>query len=1567
MNKEKIVQSIATLYGLKLTYFDSFGKHHKAKYEECLAFLNTIGLDVSNTEDLAKHLDDLSFNEWQYWLPPVQVITKWQLPVIRFRVSIKDFDKEFEWFLQTEDGQSHYGNISPKSLIIKSYKNFRKSGNFLELELPLTIRPGLGYHDLKIVDAEKKEASMKLIIVPEKCYWPEGLKKSQKINGPKIKLGSTINFKIGDYASIEEIIDLVSKEKVQTVSIGPVNKLSYSSEQLINPDLPSSRMLFNTIYLNIDKIIEFTEDKSEQISLLASELKNKLKKHLENDEIEYKTIYNLKLNLFKQIYQVFCENHININSEKAQKLNGYIGSKKIRLRKLCLFEALQEHFSKEYEGEFSSWHDWPEAYQDPESQAVKTFEKNNLELIQFYEFLQWQADIQLESAAKASFKKGLQVGLLSTLQFGINPNGADAWFYQSRYTFKAKGKPISPDYKKIENLFPETPPFLPNSLYENAYSYVIEMLRLNMYHSGALKINYIEGYDSLKWIVKDESGEYEFFVNYPFEDLIGILALESERNKCLIVVDDSLNPDPKVKKAVLEYGMVRFSQFNLKEITNYEDIKKFYSSEKGKALSEKALQEKEISKLKNIPDCTYRLQFNHLFNFQDAIKLIPYLKKLGISHFYASPLLQSRLNSMHGYDIINHNSFNPSLGSNEDFSKLINELKNSAMGMILDIVPNHMGISTDNKWWMDVLENGPSSKYAIYFDIDWNPLKPELKSKVLVPILGDHYGNILVNGELNLSFEKEKGKLYLHYYNHKFPINPSSYPMLLDYRINLLASRLGSTNEDYFEYQSIITEFKNLPKHTEKDPVKINERIREKDIASKRLSNLCNKNNLITDFVFENLHDFKVKPGDPLAQRKMHNILEEQAYRLAYWRVSSDEINYRRFFDINDLASICVNDPVVFTNTHNFILDLIEEGKISGLRIDHPDGLFDPTKYFIDLQAEICSRLGINFIPDDETLCGSRILPYYIVAEKILSKFERLPESWAVDGTVGYEFLNSVSKLLIDKKNESKLDKTYQKFINTVIDFPELALECRKIIMKTSLASELNVLSNIINQLSEKYYNSRDYTLNSLKETLIEIIAQFPVYRTYISEKETSKKDADYIKWAVGSAKKRTLSTDPSIFDFVEKILLTEFEEDKESENYKEILRFAMKFQQYTGPLMAKGLEDTCFYRYNRLLALNEVGGDPSVFGITVQDFHNQQIDRLEYTPYSMLCSSTHDTKRSEDSRARLCVLSEIPDEWQNAVTKWAHLNKSKKTKSEKGLIPDKNDEYLFYQTLISIWPYYEVNDEEKESIINRIEEYIIKAIKEAKTHTSWINTNTEYEESFKSFIRKTLTVPEKHPFWKEFLSFQKGVALRGFVNSVSQVLIKLTSPGVPDIYQGSEVWDFSLVDPDNRRQVDYDHNTELLDQIFTLIDSKEALNINTLLDTLQPIESGKLKLFITASILNFRKNHPDIFKNGSYIPLEITGSEQNNIVAFARKFEGHFIISVIPRLVYHKVTNNKHLINPDLWKDTKIILPKELLNAKYFNEFTKETIKPQNNELLVKDILNILPIAFISGSLKLT
>jgi (1->4)-alpha-D-glucan 1-alpha-D-glucosylmutase len=873
----------------------------------------------------------------------------------------------------------------------------------------------------------------------------------------------------------------------------------------------------------------------------------------------------------------------------------------------------------------------------------------------------------------------------------------------------------------------------------------------------------------------------------------------------------------------------------------------------------------------SIPSATYRFQFNKDFTFAQAGALADYLRDLGVSHVYASPYFKASPGSTHGYDVTDHNALNPEVGSREEYDAYVAALKWNGLGQIVDFVPNHMGIGPLNPYWMDVLENGRGSKYAQYFDIDWHPLKEELAEKVLLPILGDQYGRVLEKGDLKLNFEQ--GSFYLTYFETRLPINPRTYGAVLKKALEL--SGLPPEDEGLIEVQSIATASEHLPHRVETAPEKVAERAREKEVIKKRLECVCQEHPPIAEAIQKSVQFHNGQPGEPHSFDALDILIGEQAYRLSFWRVAAEEINYRRFFDINTLAAIKMELPEVFEATHRLIFELIKSGAVTGVRIDHVDGLWNPREYLEHLQCKVGELTGN---PDGG--CG-----LYLLVEKILMSGEKLRPEWPVNGTTGYDFTNQVTELLVDREAEKALTETYQRFIGNNPRFADLVYQKKRLTMQLSLASEVHVLAHMLNRLSEKNRWYRDFTLNALNVAVREVIACFPVYRTYAEPgRELSDYDRQVIDRAVRAARRRNPGMEASIFQFLRETLLLRFPENIDEADRAEHLRFVMKFQQCTGPITAKGIEDTAFYIYNRLVALNEVGGEPDHFGVAPEVFHRQNAARQAEFPHAMLATSTHDTKRGEDVRARLAAISEIPDAWRRAVQRFRTANRKHKGDVEGEQAPDANEEYLIYQTLAGAWP---LDGQITEPFTNRIQEYMAKAIKEAKVNSSWIQPNEHWDAAVREFIAVILGAGRRNTFPALFRPIAEQLAQLGAINSLSQTLVKLTAPGVPDIYQGNEIWDLSLVDPDNRRPVDYEARRKAL----------AGLAGATPGDLLTNWRDGRIKLFLTHNTLQYRREHFDLFSKGDYLPLQASGAFAESAFAYARQNGDRTVVVIAPRL----------------------------------------------------------------------
>ena len=908
-----------------------------------------------------------------------------------------------------------------------------------------------------------------------------------------------------------------------------------------------------------------------------------------------------------------------------------------------------------------------------------------------------------------------------------------------------------------------------------------------------------------------------------------------------------------------------------------------------------------------IPRATYRLQLHAGFGFAAAADLVPYLADLGVSHCYFSPYLQARPGSTHGYDVIAHDRLNPELGGEDDYRRLCDLLASHGMGQILDMVPNHVGVmGSENRWWLDVLENGAASEYADYFDIDWEPLRQELRGKVLIPVLGDHYGNVLDGGALVLVFAG--GAFRVDYYEHQFPIDPGEYPRILAPGLGRLRERLSDDVPDLAAFESLVTAFGNLPPRWRLDAEALAERRRDKELHKDRLAQLCGRNADLDWYVQECLRDYNGAEDYPADAGRMHALLEAQAYRLAHWRVAADQINYRRFFDINDLAALRMENPRAFAATHVLVLDLIAQGKLAGLRIDHPDGLYDPAQYFRWIQE----RVAANRATADEPR------PLYLVVEKILVGDEQLPTDWPVHGTTGYDFAALVDTLFVDPRGAEPLTRCYRDFAGGPRALADEIYAAKRLVMRTMLSSELHVLASELSRIAESDPHTRDYTLDALRDALTEVVACFPVYRTYISPEGVASRDRNQVLKALSEARRRSDSPDLSVFGFVQGVLLTDIAEGKPETYRGRVLRLAMKLQQYTAPVMAKGVEDTAFYRHHRLASLNEVGGDPERFGISIDAFHHAMVRRRETWPHALLAGSTHDSKRSEDLRARLHVLSEVPEEWREHVERWSRLNRRMRRERDGVTLPDANTEYLLYQTLLGVWPLQAPEADGVADLRDRVRDYMDKAVKEAKVHTAWTHADPDYEAALAAFVEALLDPSRNAAFFEDFLPFQQRVARLGLYNALSQALVRLTAPGVPDIYQGNELWTFDLVDPDNRRPVDFELRRALLRSLDAAsAEPADGLGAN--------LADGRVKLHLIRRALGLRRADPDLFERGDYRPLGVEGPHAERLCAYARTHQGRAVVALVPRLLAELVPARGEVVEPFAdpgWYSTFVEVP---------------------------------------------
>jgi (1->4)-alpha-D-glucan 1-alpha-D-glucosylmutase len=954
-----------------------------------------------------------------------------------------------------------------------------------------------------------------------------------------------------------------------------------------------------------------------------------------------------------------------------------------------------------------------------------------------------------------------------------------------------------------------------------------------------------------------------------------------------------------------------------------------------------------------VPVSTYRLQVHRGFPLSAARDVTGYLARLGIGAVYTSPYFAASPGSAHGYDVCNHNEINPELGGAEAHAEFIAAVKASGMGHMVDFVPNHMGIGTGaNAWWNDVLENGQSSLAAKFFDVDWMPVKAELQAKLLLPILGDQYGHVLERGELQLGFRD--GALGLRYFEHQLPINPRQAPRVYRPAVERVTEALGQDHPQLHEFQSIITSLENLPPFTDSDPERMAVRHREKDVARGRLARLATESPTVLGAIHESIARFNGEPGRPDSFDALHDLLESQPYRLAYWRTASHEINYRRFFDINTLVGLRVEDGEVFEEIHRLLTTLIAEDKVQAVRIDHPDGLFDPARYFLALQ-DLAARAGAG--PREPDRAGRPDRPLYVVAEKILAGRETIQRRWAIHGTTGYNYLNDLNGLYIDTSRAKLVRRAYAKLTGRTEPFEDVLYWSKRLIIETAMASELNVLTHLLDRIAQGSRRSRDFTRDILRDVLTEVVACFPVYRTYVDQDGWTPEDRAVVERAISRARRRNPAMEGSLFDFFREVMLPRDVESDPPPNDRRggyppateeeasaRLFFAMKLQQYTGPVQAKGLEDTAFYRYNVLLSINEVGGDPSRYGRSTAEFHEASARRLHDWPYEMLATATHDTKLGEDVRARLNAISELPAEWSRDVSRWMRTNKGARSVVDGESAPDRNDEYRFYQAVVGAWPVglpANANAAPTE-LVERLEGYMLKAVREAKVHTSWLTPNQQYEEALSRFVERVLTGPGGARFVPQMLAFQNRIATLGMVNALSQVTVKVGSPGVPDFYQGTDSWDLSLVDPDNRRPVDFTLRERQLSDVESILALPYGDRIAKLRGLLDTWRDGRIKLLTTAVGLRMRRLDPELFLSGAYLPLETEVTVPAGAIAFARVQRGTAALFIGPRLCAPLIDAARSVpLGGDAWKTSRVLLPPELGERTFRHEITGAEIEP--------------------------
>ena len=1456
------IEQLAKLAGIQTEFQDVWGKFHYAQEAALQAILAALGFPSD---------DETQLNDSKARL--VARHTR-ALPYLK----LIDADKQVSfsatgtvWELTNEAGQAVSGYI--------------RRGRIVLPPLPM------GYYRLRVQQSEGKVSST-ILATPELCWQPDDIRRGKRLWGVAAQLyglRSRHDQGLGDFDDLAQLATGAAKLGADVIGVNPVHAMFPSNPAHYSPYSPSSRLGLNLLYIATPNDSTFPAA----------------------DYVDYLPVSTVKRAQLEAAYLNYTPDEAFAEFRLSQ---GEI------LERQAVFDALSEEFG-------SNWYGWPPEYHDPASVEVREFALQHQARVDFFAWAQWQADQQLGHVQASALQNGMTLGLYRDLAVGCDKTGAERWMGQANFvsglSVGVPGDEYNPSGQNWGLL-----PLDPLHLEETGMQAFIELVRANMRHAGALRIDHVFGLSRL-FLIPEGQGDGAY-VTYPLDAFLAVLKIESHRHNCVVIGEDLGTAAPGYKEkadaaGVYSYKVLYFEKdqngfvpphyypvralatlsthdlptlagwlanadieereslklYPLPELAELDrDSRHHAIAQLDEALAKEGLKgithhhvhrylgrsqaaivmlqledilelktqvnlpgtsherpnwrlklpqtlegiiagplaavapiikEERSRELVNVPRATYRLQFHKGFSFADAIAILPYLKALGISHVYASPYTQARPGSMHGYDITDHNLINPELGGDEGYALFLEALKAHGMGHILDFVPNHMGVGIENLWWQNILEWGELSLYRDYFDIDWHPRHGAYERKLILPVLGEHYGDALENEYLKLVYEEATGSFFISYRDNRFPVCPRDYQLI---KPELPPAETPQEGEA-LKAQLIAQDANEIASHV----ARIN--------ADRGV---------------------------------LHALLERQHYRLTYWQVAASDINYRRFFDINELAGVRVEHPHVFEAMHKRVLSLIDEGDIDGLRIDHIDGLADPAQYCRTLRE----RAGAHL---------------YITVEKILGAGESLPQDWQVQGTSGYEVLNDIASLFVDTSVAAAMERTYRRFTGEQDHFHEQVYAAKIAVLEHNLASELQSLSLLLNRISDQDLYHRDYPFDSLKGALREMIGHFPVYRSYVTPTHISSEDRRFIELALKQAKRHSRLADLSIYDFIAQLLL-----NVDAAPTGDMLEFIRKFQQLSGPVMAKGLEDTAFYRYNRLLSLNEVGGNPARFGLTAETFHGIIQNRARLFPYGMIATATHDTKRGEDARLRLCALTVMPKEWKEWLASWQKINRSLYRSLEGVTVPSANESYFLYQTLLGTWPVEMLEHQTAEQMhtyIERLQAYMQKALREAKEHSNWAHPDVEYETLVMEFIHKLLD--RSHRFLEHFLPKARQLAQAGVASSLSQLILKLTLPGVPDIYQGTEYWDLSMVDPDNRRPVNYEKRLQSL---------SATVDFSSLWDTLQ---DGHIKQYIMRNLLLHRRENVELYLHGGYEPLEVNGPHAAQVIAYQRHYHGRKLTVIVP------------------------------------------------------------------------
>lgn len=1586
----------------------------------------------------AMHGDGRELVAQRFGLPPVHVAREGEVAPLRWT---SHDDGGARWRLVMEDtGQDVASGELQRS--------------FQQATVALPDGLAIGYYRLTLEGAPREEYC-RVAIVPRHCHVAPGLQQGERWWGCTIQLyalRSARNWGIGDFGDLRRLCDAAAHQGASFIGLSPLHALFPDNPAAASPYSPSSRKALNPIYLDVQTLVDLggCEEAAERVQ--SEGFQDRLQALREAEMVDYAGVAAAKDEVLRILWRHFEQHELDKDRSRGAHFMAYMRGREPTLGRHALFEALQEHLARK-DTSVWGWPAWPQEFKDPDGAAVQAFREQHASDVRYRFWLQWLAEVQLESCQRYARTRGMGIGLYCDLAVGVNGGGAETWMEHEVFALGmhagAPPDPLAPQGQDWG-----LPPWSPQRLRAVRYQPFIDTLRANMRHCGALRLDHVMALMRLFWTGPD-GGTY---VEYPLDDLMGLLALESRRHECMVIGEDLGNVAPKMREAMREGSLLSYkpllfereddggfrrpAQWQAKALAvvsthDLPTLRGFWLGEdielsarlglypdqgareeqvlqraQDRARLLLALQREDLlpegtsAQPTSLPDATqafvdavyaylartpcwlvgvqledvtgqllqvnvpgttedrfpnwrrklpvtveglgsdarwsslaavlraerhgprplqnapvelpgletasvpcgtYRVQFHKGCTFDDITRAVPYLKALGVSHLYSSPYLRARPGSTHGYDIVDHGALNPEVGDAAAHGRLCHALRRSGMGQILDIVPNHMGVlEADNAWWLDVLEHGRSSSHAETFDIEWHPAQPEMAGRVLLPVLGDHFGKVLEAGEIQLHFEADAGEFRLRYWDHRFPIDPGSYPEIFA-ALPAPPARDDSEGDSHAVIGALLDALARLPSRDDPDPEARRVRVRDADVFKRQLARLASRHEWLARWIEACVQRLNGTPGEPASFDALEKLISTQAYRLADWRVASDDVNYRRFFDVNTLAALRMERPEVFEATHRKVLHWLQEGMLTGLRIDHPDGLSDPRAYFETLQQRYAAQAEVG---------GHQPRALYLVVEKIQAEHEALPEEWPVHGDTGYRFGSLVNGLFVEPRNENAMLAAYHAFTDAPTDFEAILYECKKLIIETSLYSELNWLAHALYRLTRGNRRRCDFTRNRLRAALAEVAAAFPVYRTYLRTQVTATEmDRRHIDWAIAAAERRLGKSEATVLQHLREVLLGEGEAANLPQAGRE--RFLARWQQFTAPVTAKAMEDTAFYRYLPLVSLNEVGADPRSFGVSLAAFHFENVRRQRHRPHCLLGTSTHDSKRGEDLRARIHVLSEMPAQWEDCLLRlsgWAQLYL---TRTPKESWPANNDIWLLFQTLVGLWPAQAPDDAQREDLRQRVQAYMRKAIREAKLHTSWVCPDGAYEEAVERYVDGVLRAGPS-PFADELQKFTARIAPFGFRNSLAQVALKFTVPGVPDVYQGCEHWNFSLVDPDNRRPVDYAALASGLEGIAAMY--RRGAPSQADWDALhRDAADGRIKQLVTWRLLRLRRERSALFRQAGYVPLTVEGPAGEHALAFLRVHEREAVLVVVARLTWTLCEGDDARWSPALWDGTRV------------------------------------------------